>query len=163
MWPAKTLAMKEKREGLVREIALSNEAATTALGAAIAAGLRPGDVIALEGDLGSGKTTLARAILHALGVRELVPSPTFTLLQHYDAAKMSVDHVDLYRLESDMEFDQLGINDVLDHGAVLIEWPEKAGGRLPLDCLHVHIEVESGGSRRAHIIGPERWASSFPE
>ena len=113
LWPAKSLSMKGKSEGFVREIALADEAATEALGAHIAAGLKPGDAVALSGDLGAGKTTLARAVLQALGVAEDVPSPTFTLVQHYETPQLSIDHFDLYRLVQESEIEQLGLEDAL--------------------------------------------------
>jgi len=134
-----------------------------ALGAQIAAGLSAGDTVALNGDLGAGKTVLARGILQALGVTEPVPSPTFTLVQHYDTPRLSIDHFDLYRLEAESELDQLGLEDALTGGAALIEWPEKAGARLSHDALHVELETTGRNGRRAKIYGPSRWASSFPE
>jgi tRNA threonylcarbamoyl adenosine modification protein YjeE len=163
MWRAKSLSMQGKFEGFVRYIALSDEAATRALGAEIAAGLTAGDAVALRGDLGTGKTVLARGILEALGVTEPVPSPTFTLVQHYDTPRLPVDHFDLYRVEAESELEQLGLEDALTSGAVLVEWPEKAGPRLPGDALHVELETTGEKSRRARVHGPSRWASCFPE
>src|SRR5438477_2881848 len=155
--------MNEKSEGFVREFAIPDEAATEALGAQIAARLAPGDAVALEGDLGAGKTTLARAILHALGVSEPVPSPTFTLVQHYETATLPVDHFDLYRVKAEAELDQLGIEEALADGAVLVEWPERAESRLPTSALRVQLEIRAANSRRITISGPSRWASAFPE
>lgn len=163
LWPAKSLSMKGKSEGFVREIALADEAATEALGAHIAAGLKPGDAVALSGDLGAGKTTLARAVLQALGVAEHVPSPTFTLVQHYETPQLSIDHFDLYRLVQESEIEQLGLEDALSAGAVLIEWPDRAGSRLPADALHVELEIANERSRRAIVSGPAEWASRLFE
>jgi hypothetical protein len=155
--------MKGKSEGFVREFALLDEAATRALGAQIAAGLKIGDAVMLRGDLGAGKTVLARGILEALGVVETVPSPTFTLVQHYDTPRLPVDHFDLYRLEAESELDQLGLEDALAGGVALIEWPEKAGSRLPEDALHVELQATGENSRRAKVYGPSRWAACLPE
>ena len=155
--------MQGKSEGFVRDFALFDETATKAMGARIAACLKRGDAVALSGDLGAGKTMLARGILEALGVTEPVPSPTFTLVQHYDTPRLAVDHFDLYRLEADSELDQLGLDDALTNGAALIEWPEKAGGRMPDDALHVELETTGANSRRAKLYGPGRWAAAFPE
>src|SRR3989442_10751869 len=100
------------------------------MGARIAIALRLGDTVALAGDLGAGKTTLARAILRALGVRDEVPSPTFTLVQSYDTSPR-IAHFDLYRLKSAREMEELGFEDALTDGAVLVEWPERAPEVLP--------------------------------
>lgn len=135
---------------------LPDLAATSALGARIAAHLKTGDTVALSGDLGAGKTTLARAILAGLGVRETVPSPTFTLVQGYDSEKFTVSHYDLYRLKHAAEMDELGLEDALEHGAALIEWPERAGARLPENRLTVELRLEADG-RRAALTGPARW------
>ena len=132
-------------------------AVTEALGARIAAGLGPGDAVALEGDLGAGKTTLARAILHALGVDETVPSPSFTLVQQYETARFPVRHYDLYRIEGAEEMNELGLDEALAEGAVLIEWPERALAFVPEDSLQVRIEVTGESARRIHLSGPERW------
>jgi tRNA threonylcarbamoyl adenosine modification protein YjeE len=130
--------------------------ATMALGARIAARLRRGDTVALAGDLGAGKTTLARAILARLGVSESVPSPTFTLVQTYDTAGLRVSHFDLYRLKNAAEMDELGLEEALDLGAALIEWPERAESRLPQDRLMVELRAGDDG-RRAALSGPARW------
>ncbi len=126
------------------EMGLPDLAATAALGRRIALCLRPGDVVALEGDLGAGKTTLARAILAALGVAENVPSPTFTLVQSYETAGLTVSHYDLYRLKTPDELRELGLDEALEDGAALIEWPERA--ELP-EGLSVHLTIEAGGRR----------------
>jgi tRNA threonylcarbamoyl adenosine modification protein YjeE len=136
--------------------ALPDLAATRALGARIAAALAPGDTVALSGDLGAGKTTLARAILASLGVSEAVPSPTFTLVQSYDTPRLAVSHYDLYRLKNENELDELGLEDALDRGAALIEWPERAGDRLPPERLTVQLHTAADG-RRADLSGPSRW------
>lgn len=158
---AKRREMNRNIEGFAVSLALPDLAATEALGARIAAGLERGGVVALEGDLGAGKTTLARAILRALGVRDAVPSPTFTLAQHYDAAKIPVTHYDLYRIEKPGECEELGLEESLATGAALIEWPEHAGDRLPADTLHVHLEMNGADGRRARLSGPVRWAGAF--
>ncbi|HEY8696968.1 MAG TPA: tRNA (adenosine(37)-N6)-threonylcarbamoyltransferase complex ATPase subunit type 1 TsaE [Rhizomicrobium sp.] len=147
----------------MRDFILADEAATVALGARIAAGLAPGDAVALAGDLGAGKTTLARAILEALGVAETVPSPTFTLVQHYETPRLAVDHFDLYRIEQESELEQLGLDDALASGAALIEWPERAGAHLSPDALRIELEIAGEKSRRARISGPSRWAAAFEE
>jgi tRNA threonylcarbamoyl adenosine modification protein YjeE len=140
------------------EVALPDLAATGALGAGIAAGLKSGDAVALWGDLGAGKTTLARAVLRALGVAEDVPSPTFTLVQSYETLRFAVSHFDLYRLKQARELEQLGFEDALEHGAVLVEWPERAPEALPPDALHVRLGLGEGG-RTARLTGPARWRS----
>ena len=139
------------------EFPLPDLAATARLGAGIAGGLGCGDAVALWGDLGAGKTTLARAILAALGVAEDVPSPTFTLVQSYDTSP-KVAHFDLYRLKSGRELEELGFDDALADGAVLVEWPERAPEALPPEALHVRLGVRDG-VRTARLTGPARWES----
>jgi len=131
--------------------------ATARLGAGIARGLRRGDAVALWGDLGAGKTTLARAILRALGVVEDVPSPTFTLVQSYPTLP-PVAHFDLYRLKGAREMEELGFDDALAEGAILVEWPERAPEALPFDALHVRLG-QRDGARLARLTGPARWES----
>jgi tRNA threonylcarbamoyladenosine biosynthesis protein TsaE len=97
--------------------------------------------IAISGELGAGKTTLAQAICRGAGVRELVTSPTFALVQRYEGARFPVYHIDLYRLESSRDLVNLGWDDVLrDEALVIIEWPERAEGHLPDKSLQLEIE-----------------------
>ena len=138
------------------DVALPDLAATASLGARIAAVLKPGDVVALAGDLGAGKTTLARAILRALGVAESVPSPTFTLVQSYQTPRITLSHYDLYRLKQASEMNELGLDEALEDGAALVEWPEHAGPHLPPDALYVRLDGQNG-ARRAVLEGPDRW------
>lgn len=126
------------------------------LGRAIAARLQPGDVVALRGDLGAGKTTLARAILAALGHEGDVPSPTFTLVQSYDLKDMAIAHFDLYRLKTPDEIVELGFDDTLLAGAALIEWPEQAEPYLPDERLDVRLDAEP---RQVHLDGHGRWSA----
>ncbi len=143
--------------GKFGDIFLRDMAATEALARQIAGGLRAGDSVALEGDLGAGKTALARAVLQALGVTEDVPSPTFTLVQRYETPGLVVNHFDLYRIKSESELDELGFDDALAEGAALIEWPERAAGRIPDDALHIHLVITGDGARHATLSGPPRW------
>lgn len=145
--------------GFAADLTLDSLPATAALGRRIADGLRVGDAVALEGDLGAGKTTLARAILESLGVTEDVPSPTFTLMQQYETPKLAVRHYDFYRIEKPSEVNELGLDEALDEGAVLIEWPDKAPSRIPADALRVTLSATSERARNAHIEGPARWAA----
>ena len=130
------------------ELDLPDEAATKALGRRLAGRLRPGDLLALAGGLGAGKTTLARAVIRALTrPDEEVPSPTFTLVQAYDGRDFPLAHFDLYRLESAGEAEELGLDEALDVGAVIIEWPERLGVNLPPDRLDVELAIENDGRR----------------
>lgn len=132
---------------------LPDERATARLGEDIAMALRPGDALALAGDLGAGKTTLARGIIRAMaGDPALeVPSPTFTLVQSYET-RVPLHHFDLYRLGSPSELDELGLDEMLATGAALIEWPERAGDRLPQDTVAVEL-MHDGDGRLARIEG----------
>jgi tRNA threonylcarbamoyl adenosine modification protein YjeE len=149
--------MAQNPETFRREVALPDLDATARLGAGIAGGLKPGDAVALWGDLGAGKTTLARAILRALGVTDDVPSPTFTLVQSYET-QPRVAHFDLYRLKNAREMEELGFDDALAEGAVLVEWPERAPEALPPEALHIRLKQENG-ARTARLTGPARWES----
>lgn len=137
-------------------LALGDVDATRKLGKEIAKGLQIGDAVALWGDLGAGKTTLARAILCELGVNEDVPSPSFTLVQTYDTRKMPVSHFDLYRLSGVRDIEELGFDDALAQGAVLVEWPDRAPEILPFETLHVRLSLDDG-VRVARLTGPKRW------
>lgn len=141
-------------EGMVLERFLADEAATARLGEDLAMALRAGDAIALKGDLGAGKSTLARALIRALAddANLEVPSPTFTLVQSYET-RVPVHHFDLYRLSSPDELDELGLDDALAQGTALIEWPERAGDRLPGTALWVDL-AEHGEGRVARLSSP---------
>lgn len=133
---------------------LGDEAATVEAGNDLAAALRRGDVLALHGDLGAGKTTLARATIRSLAgdpERE-VPSPTFTLVQLYDG-RLPVAHFDLYRVSDPEEVAELGLEEAVRDGVALIEWPENAGIYLPETTIHVKL-LEEGHGRLLSIDGP---------
>lgn len=131
---------------------LADEAATKRLGEDLALALKPGDVLALTGDLGAGKSTLARALIRALaGDPELeVPSPTFTLVQAY-AGRLPVAHFDFYRLSSVDELDELGFHEALEDGIAIVEWPERMEHALPDSRIRL-ILTHEGNGRRAVIV-----------
>lgn len=127
---------------------LKDEAATAQLGAAIARQLRAGEAVCLSGPLGAGKSTLARALIRTLTTPdEEAPSPTFTLVQFYEGAGLKIAHFDLYRLADPNEAYEIGLDEALEDGAALIEWPERLQGRLPPDRLDVEIALEGAGRR----------------
>ncbi|MGV8840072.1 MAG: tRNA (adenosine(37)-N6)-threonylcarbamoyltransferase complex ATPase subunit type 1 TsaE [Bauldia sp.] len=140
----------------VTTIDLPDEAATAALAARLAPILRRGDVVALSGEIGAGKTTFARALIRALagdpGLE--VPSPTFTLVQPYSETRIPVAHFDLYRLAGGAELDELGLDDALTEGIALVEWPERVGARLP-PALWIRLEP-TGAGRTATLSGVGR-------
>lgn len=140
-----------------RCLTLADADATEALGRALAILLRRGDFVALMGDLGAGKTTLARGLLRALGEDGPVPSPTFTLVQHYETASLAVAHFDLYRLASAEESFELGLDEASHAGAVMVEWPEILGDAMPVDRLEVHL-LETDQGREARLFGMGGWA-----
>ena len=134
---------------------LRDEAATARLGAAVARHLRAGEAVCLSGPLGAGKSTLARALVRALTTPdEDVPSPTFTLVQFYDGARLKVAHFDLYRLSNPDEAYEIGLDEALEDGAAVIEWPERLAGRLPPDRLDIEIAFADGGARRRAKLTP---------
>jgi tRNA threonylcarbamoyl adenosine modification protein YjeE len=125
---------------------VADEEAMTALGAALGPLLRAGDCVELRGDLGVGKTTLARSIIRARAGEAIdVPSPSFSLVETYEM-DTPVHHVDLYRLEGFKQATELGLEDLFDRGIVMIEWPDRAAPLLPADTLKVTIS-EDGGAR----------------
>lgn len=131
---------------------LPDEAATQALGRKLATSLRPGDSVCLTGPLGAGKSTLARALIRALTTPdEEVPSPTFTLVQFYETPAFPLAHFDLYRLTDPEEAYEIGLDEALDEGVALIEWPQRLEGRLPANRLDIDIALD-GDARRAVII-----------
>lgn len=139
---------------------LPDEAATAALAVRLAKRAGRGDTIALQGDLGSGKTAFARAFINALpGAPEEVPSPTFTLVQIYPRGAQEVWHFDLYRLERPEEAAELGLEEALAEGITLIEWPERLGGALPRGTLTLAFSFgETAQARRVEISGGAAWA-----
>ena len=144
----------------ISEIRLATPADTAVLAAALAAVLQPGDIIALHGDLGAGKSTLARGILHALGWPGEVPSPTFTLVQAYEDLPFPVWHVDLYRLNHPSEADALGLFET--DAALIIEWPERLGARLPADALHLTLSGSGDAVRTLTWAAPAAWEDRWP-
>jgi len=141
-----------------QSIRLVDEAATARLGVAVATTLCVGEAVCLSGSLGAGKSTLARALIRALTTpEEEVPSPTFTLVQTYDAAGFALAHFDLYRLSDPDEIYELGLEEALDGGAAIIEWPERLEGRLPGDRLDIEIDFEADGGRVARLNPHGAW------
>jgi tRNA threonylcarbamoyladenosine biosynthesis protein TsaE len=140
---------------------LPDEAATAALAARIAMLARPGDVIALKGELGAGKTSFARAFIRARAGRdEVVPSPTFTLAQPYDLPDVTIWHFDCYRLRDPEEAWELGIEDAFREGISLIEWPERLGHLLPSRRLEITLLPGAAPDTRRAIADPgPGWAA----
>ena len=135
-----------------RRLNLPNPAATEALGAALAPGCRPGARIFLQGELGGGKTTLVRGLLHALGHAGPVRSPSYTLVETYELPRFPAHHLDLYRLSA-AELEGLGIREYFRGDALsLVEWPERAGPRLGPADLRIFLEA-AGAERRALLRG----------
>ncbi len=142
---------------------LPDLAATQKLGAAVARLLRAGDVVALWGELGAGKTTLARAVITALGYSGEVPSPTFTLVQTYDLSPAAVWHFDLYRLDDPEEVIELGLEEAQAGAISLIEWPERMGHLLPSDRLDIELSYASEDGRHAELRGHGGWRDRLAE
>lgn len=143
---------------------LPDTKATMALGAAVAPLLRAGDVIALQGDLGAGKTSFARGLLAALGLPGEAPSPTFAIVQPYTPpdVRLPVAHIDLYRLANPEEAEELGLDDLLSDSALLIEWPERLGDRLWPHALLLVFTVMPDGARSLTARVPPAWEARWP-
>lgn len=144
---------------------LPDIAATEKLGSAIAALLRAGDVVALYGELGAGKTTLARALITSLGHVGEVPSPTFTLVQSYNLSPVPVWHFDLYRIDDPDEIIELGLDEARADTISLIEWPEHMGAQLPADRLEIQLSYADNDDdgRHAELIGYGDWVQRLAE
>ena len=137
---------------VVKSRFLSDDQATLELGGKLAAAIVPGLYIALSGDLGSGKTTLARGILRGLGYQGRVKSPTYTLVELYKVSRLDLYHFDFYRFEDPGEFLEAGFQECFDgHNVCLVEWPERVQGLLPQADLDIGIAIENDG-RRISII-----------
>jgi tRNA threonylcarbamoyladenosine biosynthesis protein TsaE len=141
-------------------VALPDADATNRLGQVLAGLLKAGDVVLLTGDLGAGKTALARAMIQALcGYAVDVPSPTFTLVQTYEADGGPVWHFDLYRLNGSNDVEELGWDDARADGIVLVEWPDRLGALSPRDHLDVTLFIAADGTRRQVVLtGVGQWA-----
>jgi tRNA threonylcarbamoyladenosine biosynthesis protein TsaE len=135
---------------------LEDEGATARLGARLAAAARAGDVIALSGPLGVGKTALARGFIAALGHQGEVPSPTFAIVQPYDLLDPPVWHVDLYRIERPAEIAELGLDAAAD-AVLLVEWPERAGTDAWPGALALSLEFGRNGDRILTAEVPPSW------
>lgn len=138
-------------------------AATGAIGAAIGALLGPGDLVVLAGDLGAGKTTLAKGIAAGLGVTDPVTSPTFAIVQEY-AGRVPVAHADVYRLTSIAELADLTLDELLDDHVVLVEWGDRVEAALPADRIEIRLESGAGPDDRRLTVTPvgSRWAERRP-
>ena len=150
-----------------RTIDLPDLAATARLGMRLAARLRVGDIVCLTGDLGAGKTTLARQIIADLCDVHDAPSPTYTIVQAYDTVGgPPLWHVDLYRVEESGELTELGLEDAFDTAITLIEWPDRLGDDLPDDRLEISLAIGPAGvetARQARITGLGIWESRLDD
>jgi tRNA threonylcarbamoyladenosine biosynthesis protein TsaE len=138
--------------------------ATLSLGARLAAAARPGDVIALSGPLGAGKTSIARGLLAALGLEGEAPSPSFAIVQPYDPpeVRFPVLHVDLYRIEDPAEAEELGLDDARGDALLIVEWPERLGAGAWPDALRLSLEVREDGRRALTALVPQGWKDRWP-
>jgi tRNA threonylcarbamoyladenosine biosynthesis protein TsaE len=145
------------------DLVLADEAATLRLGAALAERLRIGDVVTLSGPLGSGKTTLARGALAALGLEGEAASPSFPIVIAYDPPEVALPvwHVDLYRIERAEEMAELGLDEARSDGALLVEWPER-GGDIWGDALALTFSAVQDGGRRLTWAAGASWAGRWP-
>ena len=145
------------------DIETHSEQDTIALGAALGRVLSDGDVLALQGDLGAGKTHFVQGIAKGMGIGEPVVSPTFTILNYHEHV-VPLQHFDFYRLEDEYELDDLGFDDYLTRGVTVIEWSEKFPERLPEDAARVFIEKKGLTERIFHFeFNGARWAAAEKE
>ena len=143
---------------------LRDAQATDAAGRALAPHLRIGDVVALSGDLGAGKTSFARGLLSGLGLAEEAPSPSFSLVIPYAPPDVTLPvwHVDLYRLDDLADVEQLGLDDALYDSALIIEWPERMGARLWPNALRLHFASTDDGGKALTVTVPPSWEARCP-
>lgn len=131
---------------------------TEALGARLAASLRPGDIVVLAGGLGAGKTLLTKGIATGLGVEETVVSPSFVLVREYRTGFIPVIHADVYRLGTINEFEDLDVFDRAANGVLIVEWGSAVESALPRDHLRIEFEVEDDETRTLRFVGEGSWA-----
>src|SRR5712664_3851308 len=138
---------------MARHLNLRDEAATLALGEALAAGAAPGRVMHLRGDLGAGKTTLARGLLRGLGYAGRVKSPTYTLVEHYSVSSLNLYHFDFYRFRDRDEWLSSGFRDYFNAQSLcVVEWPERAGDLLAPPDLEVRLEFDAASPGRRAVF-----------
>ena len=149
---------------LLRSIHLATPADTEAFGASLAALVRAGDVITLNGPLGAGKTSIARGLLAALGLAGEAPSPSFAIVQPYapPEVRLPVLHVDLYRVQNPGELEELGLDEGLDDSLLIVEWPDRAGPDAWPDALVLTLEFTPDGARGLTIGRPPAWEPRWP-
>ena len=141
---------------------LRDEKATLAFGRKLAPLLRPGDVVTLSGALSAGKTTLVRGLRSALGHTGEVPSPSFAIVQPYEALDPPVWHVDLYRIENTSDLEELGLEDIREDGVLIVEWPAHAGSDMWPEALALSLDVADNGSRALTAEVPASWEGRWP-
>ena len=134
-------------------LTVTNSASETrALGERLASGLQPGDTVILEGELGAGKSELARGIARGLGVTETVTSPSFTILNVYESGRCPLYHFDWYRLESEEELYELGMDEYLGgDGIAVVEWAERCPDAVPEDCIRIRLEATGEETRQITV------------
>jgi tRNA threonylcarbamoyladenosine biosynthesis protein TsaE len=138
------------------ELKTKDEAETRALGLELAKRLNRGAVVALIGDLGTGKTTLAKAVAEGLGVKETVTSPTFTLIREYSGGRLPFYHFDVYRIEDVNEMYELGYEDYFyDGGVCVVEWADRVLSFLPPDAVIIKIYYGGAETERRYRISPD--------
>ncbi|MBR0551712.1 tRNA (adenosine(37)-N6)-threonylcarbamoyltransferase complex ATPase subunit type 1 TsaE [Stakelama marina] len=143
---------------------LDSPEASDALGRRLADVVQPGDVVALSGPLGAGKTSIARGLLSALGLAGEAPSPSFAIVQPYDPpeVRLPVLHVDLYRIEDDHELDELGLDDARHDAVIVVEWPERVDNNYWHDALWLTLEMQPDGTRALTARVPQAWKGRWP-
>jgi tRNA threonylcarbamoyladenosine biosynthesis protein TsaE len=143
---------------------LRNAAATEAIGSRLGKLLRAGDVVLLRGELGTGKTTLARGVLAALDFGGEVASPTFPIVIGYEPpeVRLPLFHVDLYRIEGDEELEELGLDEARKRGAILVEWPDRLGPRLKQDALCLALAQADDSGRILTWQASQTWEARWP-
>ena len=145
-------------------IYLADQEATAAAGALLEKSLRIGDVIALSGDLGAGKTCFARGLLAELGLTDDAPSPSFAIVIPYAPpdTRLPIWHIDLYRLDDPAEIEEIGLDEARLDAALVIEWPERMGSRLWHDALKISLDPDESGGRRLTVVVPRSWEGRCP-